>query len=162
MHTSNNWYTRKNTSKFEELWSPARQQIYRDTGLIRQFTWHQNLNTAVSGFYHDRAFWSLLGDTAMLERWIRLFMLRVTGVCQDKDGVVWKVLYHKYWCKKETLQFGKTTSLSLKMMTYYSFMYIKIIRCFIKSMCLYITYTCMQIWNKHFFCSVRYTSGAQV
>ena len=61
-------------------------------GLIRQITWHQNLNTAVSGFYHDRAFWSLLGDTAMLEWWIRLFMLRVTCVCQDIDGVVWWTL----------------------------------------------------------------------
>ena len=61
-------------------------------GLIRQITWHQNFNTAVSGFYHDRAFWSLLGDTAMLEWWIRLFMLRVTCVCQNIDGVVWWTL----------------------------------------------------------------------
>ena len=61
-------------------------------GLFRQIIWHQNLNTAFSGFYHDRAFWSLLGDTAMLEWWIRLFMLRVTCVCQSIDGVVWWTL----------------------------------------------------------------------
>ena len=32
-------------------------------------------------------FWSLLGDIAMLAWWIRLFMLRVTWICQDIDGV---------------------------------------------------------------------------
>ena len=61
-------------------------------GLICQITWHQNLNMAVSGFYPDRAFWSLLGDTAMLEGWIRLFMFRVACVCQNIDGVVWWTL----------------------------------------------------------------------
>ena len=58
-------------------------------GLICQIAWHQNLNMAVSGFYPDRAFWSLLGDTAMLDGFIHLFVFRVAWVCQSINQMLY-------------------------------------------------------------------------